>query len=166
MFSSGVVAVAGSRSLPWGGAALVAEAAGFLAASGCSFVVGCCVGADAAALSAVPPSRVRVLCAFGPAGEGAGSASAVVPVRAFSSAGGSVAWWAGGNSAVPLFARLAQRTRAVVWAASSALVVFPSSPSSRGSWLAAGLAAQRCLPVVAFPLGFSPALLPALGVGR
>lgn len=165
MFTGGVVAVAGSRALPAGGAALVAEAARFLAGSGCSLVVGCCRGADAAVLSAVPATRVRVLCAFGPAGQGAGSASAVGPVLAFAASGGAVAWWAGGGAAVPLFARLARRTRAVVLSASSGLVLFPSSPESRGSWLAADLAAARGLPVVVVPLGFSPSLLPLLGAG-
>jgi hypothetical protein len=166
MFTGGVVAVAGSRVLPAGGSELVAEAARVLAGSGCSLVVGCCRGADAAAFSAVPVSRVRVLCAFGPAGEGAGPASAVSPVLAFAVAGGAVAWWAGGGSSVPLFARLARRTRAVVSHASSGLVLFPSSPESRGSWLAAELAVARGLPVVVVPLGFAPALLPSLGAGR
>lgn len=163
MFTGGVVAVAGSRALPAGGAALVAEAVRALVASGCSLAVGCCRGADAAVLSAVPASRV--LCAFGPAGEGAGSASAVGPVLAFASSGGVVAWWAGGGPAVPLFARLARRTRVVVSSASSGLVLFPSSPESRGSWLAAELAVARGLPVVVVPLGFSPSLLPSLGAG-
>ena len=166
MFTGGVVAVAGSRSLPEGGAALVAEAARVLVGSGCSLVVGCCRGADAAVVSAVPVSSVRVLCAFGQAGEGAGSASAVGPVLAFASSGGAVAWWAGGGPSVPLFARLARRTRAVALSASSGLLLFPSSPESRGSWLAAELAVARGLPVVVVPLGFAPSLLPLLGAGR
>ena len=165
MFNGGVVAVAGSRALPAGGAVLVAEAAQVLVGSGCSLVVGCCRGADAAVLSAVPVSRVRVLCAFGPVGPGAGPASAVGPVLAFAATGGVVAWWAGGGPAVPVFARLARRTRAVVSCASSGLVLFPSSPGSRGSWLAAEFAAARGLPVVVVPLGFSPSLLPSLGAG-
>lgn len=165
MFTGGVVAVAGSRALPAGGAVLVAEAARALVASGCSLVVGCCRGADAAVLSAVPVSRVRVLCAFGSAGEGAGPASAVGPVLAYASLGGAVAWWAGGGPSVPLFARLARRTRAVASCASSGLVLFPSSPESRGSCLAAELAVARGLPVVVVPLGFSPSLLPSLGAG-
>jgi hypothetical protein len=165
MFNGGVVAVAGSRALPAGGAALVAEVAQLLVGSGCSLVVGCCRGADVAVLSAVPVSSVRVLCAFGPAGQGAGPASAVGPVLAFASSGGTVAWWAGGGPSVPLFARLARRTRVVVSSASSGLVLFPSSPESRGSWLAAELAVARGLPVVVVPLGFAPSLLPSLGAG-
>ena len=166
MFTGGVVAVAGSRALPVGGAALVVEAARVLAGSGCSLVVGCCRGADVAVVSAVPVASVRVLCAFGSAGEGAGPASAVGSVLAFAASGGSVAWWAGGRASVPLFARLARRTRAVVSSASSGLLLFPSSPVSRGSWLAAELAVARGLPVVVVPLGFSSSLLPSLGDGQ
>ncbi len=165
MFTGGVVAVAGSRVLPAGGSGLVAEAVQLLAGSGCSLVVGCCRGADAAAVAAVPVASVRVLCAFGPVGEGAGPASAVGSVLAFAASGGAVAWWAGGGASAPLFARLARRTRAVVSLASTGLLLFPSSPVSRGSWLAADLAVARSLPVVVVPLGFSPSLFPALGVG-
>ena len=166
MFDGGVVAVAGSRSLPGRGAKLVAEVARDLVASGCSLVVGCCRGADAAAFCAVPVARVRVLCAFGAEGEGTGASSAVARVHAFAANGGAVEWWAGGGIAVPLSARLARRTQAVVSRASSGLVLFPSSSASRGSWLAARLAVARRLPVLAFPLGFSPSLLPPLGAGR
>lgn len=166
MFHGGVVAVAGSRSLPGGGAECISEVARDLVASGCSLVVGCCRGADVAAFSAVSVPRVRVLCAFGPAGEGAGASSAVAEVRAFAASGGAVEWWAGGGIAVPLSARLARRTQAVVSRATSGLVLFPSSPASRGSWLAARLAVARRLPVLAFPRGFAPAKLPSLGVGN
>ena len=67
---------------------------------------------------------------------------------------------------MPLRARLAARTRAVV-AGASTLVVFPASPSvaGSGSWLAASAAADRGLPMVAFPLGFPAASLPWLGTG-
>jgi hypothetical protein len=62
---SGVVAVAGSRALPASGSALVVRVVADLAAGGFSLVVGCCTGADAAVLSAVPrfvpPSFVRCL---------------------------------------------------------------------------------------------------------
>jgi hypothetical protein len=160
-----VVAVAGSRSLPPGGAPLVAGVARLLVAAGASLVVGCAVGADAAVVSAVPPSALQVLAAFGPGRAGAWAGSAVSAVRAFAASGGSVSWWAGGGPAVPLRARLAARTRAVVVEASAGLVVFFASPASRGSVLAAQLAVARGLPVVAFPLGFAPVQLPALSVG-
>jgi hypothetical protein len=160
-----VVAFAGSRQISKDGAAVVAGVARAFAESGRSLVIGCCRGADAAVLSAVPASFVRVFSAFGPAGEGAGPMSAVAPVLSFAAAGGAVVWWAGGGSSLPLSARLARRTRAVVACASAGLVLFPSSPHSRGSWLAAQLAVARGLPVVAFPLGFAPSLLPLLGAG-
>ncbi len=166
---SGVVAVAGSRALPASGSALVVRVVADLAAGGFSLVVGCCAGADAAVLSAVPcfvpPSFVRCFAAFGADGVGACGSSAVVPVSRFASAGGVVNWWAGGSSAEALPVRLAARTRAVVFSASAGLVVFFSSPSSRGSLLACRLAVGRGLPVVAFPLGFSAANLPVLGAG-
>ena len=162
----GVVALAGSRSLPPGGAGLVAGVARSLVSAGAVLVVGCAAGADAVVLAAVPPGSVRVFAAFGPGGAGdAGSASAVPVVSRFAAAGGSVVWWAGGGATRPLRARLTARTAAVVSAASVGRVVFLGSPVSRGSLLAAGFAAARGLPVVAFPLGFPPAQLPLLGPG-
>jgi predicted Rossmann fold nucleotide-binding protein DprA/Smf involved in DNA uptake len=160
-----VVAVAGSRLLPPGGAQRVAGVARSLVAAGASLVVGCAVGADAAVVAAVPLASLQVLAAFGPGGAGAWAGSAVSAVRAFAASGGSVSWWAGGGPAVPLRARLAARTRAVVAKASAGLVVFFASLASRGSVLAAQLAAARGLPVVAFPLGFAPVQLPLLGCG-
>lgn len=165
----GVVAVAGSRRLPAAGSGLVVRVASDLAAGGASFVVGCCCGADAALLSAVPgsvpPSLARCLAAFGPGGMGAGAFSAADQVAKFAQAGGSVRWWAGGPVSVPLWVRLADRTRAVVGQASAGLVVFFASPKSRGSLLACRSALQRGLPVLAFPVGFSASDLPVLGAG-
>jgi hypothetical protein len=155
-------AVAGSRSLPAGGAGAIASALAGLP-PGSRVAVGCCVGADAAVLAALPASRLAVFAAFGPGGAGACSLSAVGPVALAASAGASVSWWAGGGPAVPLYARLAARTRAVVAAASSGLLLFPASPSSRGSWLAARLAVARGLAVVVVPLSFSASALPPLG---
>jgi hypothetical protein len=163
--AGGVVAVAGSRSLPPGGVQLVTGVARSLVAAGASLVVGCAVGADAAVVAAVPPAALRVLVAFGPGRAGAWAGSAVSAVRAFAASGGSVSWWAGGGPAVPLRARLAARTRAVVAKASAGLVVFFGSPASRGSTLACRLAVGRGLPVVAFPLGLAPVQLPRLGCG-
>ncbi|MGH8652645.1 MAG: hypothetical protein ACREYE_10965, partial [Gammaproteobacteria bacterium] len=163
-FPPGVVAVAGSSRLPPGGAQLVARVALALEASGFSLAVGCCAGADQVALSAV--SAVRVLCAFGPGGAGAGPASAVRAVLAAQVSGVPVAWWAGGPPSVPLKARLARRTAAVVAQASAGCVVFFGSPVSRGALLAAELAAARGLPVIAFPVGFPASELPPLWAGR
>jgi hypothetical protein len=164
-----MVAVAGSRHLPAAGSALVVRVASDLAASGASFVVGCCSGADEALLSAVPgflpPSLVRCLAAFGPGGVGSGPASAVAQVSAFAGAGGQVQWWAGGPASAPLRSRLADRTRVVVGSADAGLVVFFGSPSSRGSLLACRCALARGLPVLAFPVGFCGSKLPSLGAG-
>jgi predicted Rossmann fold nucleotide-binding protein DprA/Smf involved in DNA uptake len=164
-----MVAVAGSRALPASGAALVVRVASDLAAGGASLAVGCCTGADAALLSAVPgsvpPSLVRCFAAFGQGGEGAGPFSAVASVQSFAASGGSVSWWAGGPASVPLRSRLAGRTRAVVGAADAGLVAFFASPSSRGSLFACRFALSRGLPVVAFPVGFPAAELPLLSAG-
>jgi hypothetical protein len=165
----GVVAVAGSRALPAAGSALVVRVASDLAAGGASLAVGCCSGADAALLSAVPgsvpPSMVHCFAAFGPGGEGVGPFSAAAAVQAFAAAGGSVSWWAGGPASVQLRSRLAGRTRAVIGAADAGLVAFFGSPSSRGSLFACRCALSRGLPVVVFPVGFSAAELPSLGLG-
>ncbi|BBL77541.1 hypothetical protein [Methylomagnum ishizawai] len=163
--AGGVVAVAGSRALPPAGLALVQRVARALVASGRSLAVGCASGADAAVLGAVPASAVSVFAAFGPGGVGSCPVSAVSAVAAVAAAGGSVVWWAGGPASVPLAARLAARSAAVVGAASSGCVVFFGSPCSRGSLLAASLAAGRSLPVVAFPVGFPGSALPSLGAG-
>ena len=161
---TGPVAIAGSRSLSGTQCQPVVQVAQGLAASGYALVTGCATGADSAAFSAVPVASVLVLAAFGACGSGACSASAVKAVSRFAAAGGSVQWWAGGGSSVPLPARLAARTRAVV-AQASALVVFFGSPASRGSLLAARCAVGQGLPVLAVPVGFAPTRLPGLGAG-
>jgi hypothetical protein len=76
-----------------------------------------------------------------------------------------VRWLAGGPLSLPLRARLARRTAAVVAAASAGLVAFPAAPDAHGTWLAARLALARGLPVVAVPLGFPVSALPSLGAG-
>jgi len=163
---NGVVALCGSRRLPSAGRALAGRVAQGVLASGRSLVLGCCTGADAAALAACPSgSAVQVLAAFGPGGAGAGRHSAVAPVAAFAAAGGAVSWWAGGGSAVPLAWRLAARTRAVVQAGSGGLVAVFGAPGSRGSLLACRAAAGQGSPVLAFPVGFRGELLPVLGAG-
>jgi predicted Rossmann fold nucleotide-binding protein DprA/Smf involved in DNA uptake len=166
MFSSGIVALAGSRALPSGGASVVSNVVQSLQSSGCSLVCGCCVGVDEIVIRVASPSALRVMAAFGPGGHGSCFLSAVNAIDNHYQLDGLVSWWSGGGPGVPLRVRLARRTLAVVSAASAGLVVFPSSPTSRGSWLAARLAVGRALPVVAFPLGFSSAELPYLGSGQ
>ena len=164
-----VVAVAGSRSLPPGGRALVGAVCRALMGAGLSLSVGCCVGADAVALAAVVAagraSRLSVFAAFGPGGAGACSLSAVPVVLSAARAGAAVSWLAGGPLSVPLARRLVARSAAVVAAASVGAVVFFGSPSSAGSALVCCLAAARGLPVVAFPLGFPAASLPLPAAG-
>jgi hypothetical protein len=183
-FAPGIVAVAGSRRLPLEASVVVSAVAGELVAGGCSIACGCCLGADAAVLAALAGTGgcaagapLRVLAAFGPVSPPWPAAhytapgasrdhSAVAAVADALLAGADVRWWAGGGPDVPLRARLAARTRAVV-AEASALVLFPASPTvvGSGSWLAASAAADRGLPVVVFPWGFAPAELPELGTG-
>lgn len=159
---SRVYAIAGSRSLPPSAAPLVGRVAAAAAASGASLVVGCCVGADAFAVGAalagsVAPSSLRVLCAFAPGGAGAGGRSAVGAVSAFAARGGSVSWLAGGPLSVPLPARLARRSAAVVGAASAGVLLFLSpAPVGSGSSLVLRCAASRGLPCFVF--GGPPAL--------
>jgi hypothetical protein len=162
------VAVAGSRSLSGAGLALVAPVCRSVLASGRSLAVGCAVGADAAVLSAgLPVSAVQCFAAFGrgPGFAGAWRGSAASAVGRFAADGGRVSWLAGGPLSVPLCARLASRTSAVVSAASVSCVVFFASPASRGSALAARLAVGRGLAVFAFACGFPASRLPALGPG-
>ena len=165
---SGVVAVAGSRSLPAESSPLVAAVCRSLVASGRSLAVGCATGADAAALASVPVAAVRCFAAFGPGPGFAGSwrGSAAPAIGRFAAAGGRVVWLAGGPVSLPLRLRLAARTRAVVAEASAGCVVFFGLPTSRGSALAASLAVGRGLPVFAFPVGFPGLLLPSLGSGQ
>jgi len=165
----GVVAVAGSRALPTSGCALVVRITSEFAALGYSFVVGCCSGADAALLSAVPssipPSMVLCFAAFGYDGLGSAPSSAIDQVLNFSSAGGLVTWLAGGSVSLPLWIRLSNRTKQVINSANAGVLVFFSSPRSRGSLLACRCAVSRSLPVLAFPIGFPGSQLPILGYG-
>ncbi|NOR70656.1 MAG: hypothetical protein GQ532_13350 [Methylomarinum sp.] len=165
----GIVAVAGSRIIPASGSALIVQITSELAASGSSFVVGCCSGADAALLSAIPgsipPSMVSCLAAFNSNGIGAAPSSAIDQVFKFSRSGGSVEWLAGGSLSVLPWVRLANRTKKVINSANAGLLVFFSSPRSRGSLLACRCAISKGIPVVAFPISFSSSELPVLGTG-
>ena len=183
-----VVALAGSRYLPASAGGAVASVCSSVVSRGAALSVGCCVGFDALvlrwALSSSSVGSVQCFVAFGSSGAGACSLSAVSSVSSFVLAGGSVSWWAGGGSgsALPLRARLAARSRAVVASAVASAsacpvvasaapgscpgaVVFFGSPSSRGSFLAARVAAGAGLPVWAFPCGFCPSALPLLAPG-
>jgi len=158
-----VVAFAGSRGLSPSFAPLVRSVVGSVVRSGRSASVGCCIGADRFALSALPVGSGSCFAAFGSGGVGSCSLSAVAEVSAFSDRGGSVNYWAGGKG--ELKERLATRTQAVINSASISVVVFFSSPDSAGSALACCLAIHRGLPVFAFACGFKGSALPLLGSG-
>ena len=170
MFKAGsMVAVAGSRQLPGGMPDAVGSVAGALLDAGHSLAVGCCQGADEAVLRAAVARgcghRLSVLCAFGPSGAGACGLSAVAAVEAAAAAGACVNWWAGGGARVPLRARLAGRTRAVVGAAAGGLMACFGSAESRGSLLACRRAHALGRPVLALPPGGVAEALPVLGPG-
>ena len=161
--SLAVVALAGSRWLSPSFAPLVRSVVGSVVRSGRSVSVGCCIGADRFALSALPVGSGSCLAAFGSGGVGSCSLSAVAEVSAFSDRGGLVNYWAGGKG--ELKERLASRTQAVINSASISAVVFFSYPNSIGSVLACRLAVHRGLPVFAFACGFDGSDLPLLSSG-
>ena len=162
---AGVVAFAGSRNLRGAPLSLVTAQARQVAGLGYALAVGCCVGVDAAVLDAVPPAALQVFAAFGAGFNAPGSwkGSAISSVRAVARAGGQCSWWAGGGYQVPLSARLARRTQAVVAAADVALFAFVSSAGSRGTALACRAAVRQGLPVYVWAKSF--AHLPLLESG-
>src|SRR5262245_17111397 len=112
------VAICGSRSLPASAFGLVGQVVATLAGSGRSVGVGCSAGADFFAALACCRLGVRasVFAVGGWPGEGFWAGSAPVGLLP-AAAGGSVSavrWWAGGRSSVPLAARLAGRSLALV----------------------------------------------------
>jgi hypothetical protein len=174
----GCVALCGSRSFSGEYVPLVRRVVAELFRAHRSLAVGCCRGADAAALlAALPLARqhgpahspvLEVFAAFGPSAEGAWSQSAVPSVCAASalavspghgqSAPVCVRWLSGGPASVPLRRRLAARSAVMVrFVASqgpgSGLVVFLGPGHSPGSWLTIRLALRARLPVVVFPCG-------------
>lgn len=126
-----------------------------------SLAVGCCRGADAAAIDCAVggglASRLLVLSAFGPvrplrggvAAAGTGSASAVVAVQSASAAGAAIVPWAGGGPDLPLVARLHNRTGRVARAATSGGIIVSDGAWGPGSCLLASSLAGLGLPVYA-----------------
>jgi len=166
-----VVGFSGGRALSGPPAALVGRVASAVLAAGSPVFVGCSLGADREVLSALlaapsspAVSASRVFAAFGPAGAGAASSSAVRAVCSLAPAGVPVLWWSGGGPAVPLRGRLAARSLALVRALAAdggSLFVFPSglppapfgpgpfpSCGGSGSWSSAAAAALLGVPVV------------------
>jgi len=154
------LALGGSRSLS--ASPVVVQFIRHALADCSAFSVGCCVGADALCLSfllpVAPPSFLSVFAAFGRGGAGACSVSAVSVVASAASAGVPVRWWSGGGPLVPLAARLAQRSQAVVLSA-AALVLF--SPGA-GSLAVGAFAVSSGRPVFVFAPA-APTPLPGLG---
>jgi len=170
-FDGRFVGFVGSRSLRAGDGWLF----GLLSAvcgSGFRVGVGCCVGSDAAVLSAASGlgllPRCSVFAAFGSGGAGScPGLSAVAVVLGAASAGASVSWLAGGGVRVPVRARLVRRSLALVSSPlCSGVVCLLASPAFAGvsgSWAAARAAAGRGLPVVVvLPGVFGSLALPAL----
>lgn len=190
-----LIGFCGSRALPPSASSLVSAVAARVLSSRLSpnIAVGCCVGLDqrvvSTVISAGEASRLFVFAAFGPAsppGKAPGASASISwpsGVAAALAAGASVSWWSGGDPAVPLHARLAGRSAALVFAVATSgpgacLVAFvrdPCPPHLRptasasaafsghgsGSWGSLALAAGLGLPVVVFPLhpsGYGPAL--------
>lgn len=170
MLGSGSVGFCGSRRLPVGSGAQVAQVVGQVMGAGHPVLVGCASGADALVVKAgvaMAPGQLAIFCAFGPSGASAlGQLSNVAGVQAAASSGVPVQWWAGGGASLPPRVRLSQRTLAMVGAASGGLVAFFGSSASRGTALACRAAVAKGLPVVAFPLGFASSALPSLGAGH
>lgn len=181
-----LVGFSGSLSLPPSARPLVASVVGGWLSAGASVVVGCAVGADhfvvSSVLAAGAASRLTLFVAFAPSGVGAaGSVSAVAGVTAAALAGASVRWLAGGPLDIPLRARLARRSLALVrhLAATpgAGLVAFvsslPSAPFGRGpfpscgsgAWSTLAAAALLRVSVVVFPVTLSPCHLVPLPAG-
>jgi hypothetical protein len=194
IFVVGMVGFCGSRTLPVSAAdsALVAGVVGSVLAEvpRRRVAVGCAVGGDAlvvfSALALGASSRLHVFAAFGPvsppwpaarvfAPGASSSVSSVSGVAGALAADTSVSWWSGGGPSVPLAARLASRSSALVSAVAASgagrgFVGFVSSQcpaglgpsaspsvcfsgSGSGSWASLALAAGLGLPVVVFPVG-------------
>lgn len=172
--SSGLIMVCGSRRLPGGGVDLAGRVVRSVLRSGRGLVVGCAAGADAAALDAgvaLDAGRVSVLAAFGPGGAGcAGPASAVAAVEAAAQTAARVAWWAGGDPAAPLRARLARRSLAAVELAAASgpgaglVALVRSSPprswSGTGPWWSCGSGSWSSVAAAA-ALGLTPVVFVA-----
>ena len=162
LWGCAVVGFAGSRALPLSASGLVSSVVSAVVGSGSPVAVGCCVGADALVLrSALAVGASVSLFAVG-SSSGAGFWSgSCAGLLSLASRCASVVWLAGGPLSVPLFARLARRSSALLASVASAggsLVVFVSSPPSArsGSWRLVWSALFSRVPVVVFPVSGCP----------
>ncbi len=89
-------------------------------------------------------------------------------VKFITRGGARFRWWAGGLPPVSLNQRLALRSVALaIYLAQrppSALICFLSSPTSPGSLITCRRAAQSCVTIYAFCVGFSLTCLPRLNI--
>ncbi len=149
-----VIAVVGSRSVAFEcTGALVSSVLQSLSPS-VSLAVGCCVGIDSKVIRhCVKTNReFKVFAAFGPNGLGSVSLSAVSVVQAVARWEGRVSFWAGGGASVPVKARLARRSQAVVAAGKDGLIAFVSTYEGHSFKLACQ-AAKEGKQVLLVPLG-------------
>jgi hypothetical protein len=139
----------GSRNLPSSLAPVVGQWVNAAQYKGHSIVTGCATGADAqtitAALNMGTTHTLHVFAAFTPSGAGSCTASNVHGVHNAAWLGASVQYLAGGPLAVPLPARLIQRSQAAVRTAAACVFFCPGI----GSLAVAAYAIGRGLPVYA-----------------
>lgn len=149
------VAFAGSRDLSREYEPIVAEAVSQTIARGHRILSGCATGADEFALRAALERKHRASAfAIGNVnGDGFCRDSSML-FMAFQGQEPDleVHWLAGGPLTVALRTRLVRRTKAIVEAA-DVLVAFFGSPGSRGTLLSCRMAAERPIPIFAFPCG-------------
>jgi predicted Rossmann fold nucleotide-binding protein DprA/Smf involved in DNA uptake len=164
---SHITAIAGSRSTTHAQASLVHRVTSAIIKSGSVISVGCAKGVDQAALRCCLAANhpVNIQAAFFANGSGSCSASNVSGVSQAHQAGHPVTYWPQSSAQVPLVARLARRTQAVVATASAALVAFQFSTQSRGTALAVKAAIKKGLPVYLFAPGLGAHHLPQLPGG-
>jgi hypothetical protein len=172
-----VIGITGARSLNAAQLATVQDITRQAARVG-SVYTGCATGADAAALAA---ANIHAHCFAVGASNGAGFPGRGLPPHIIAAVKweNKITWLAGGPLSVPLVARLARRSLAMVRAlalAGGALVAFPASPRppryfgpgpfpscGSGTWATVAAAARLSVPVfVVWPVAPS-AVLPTAG---
>ncbi len=134
--------------------------------AGFELSTGCALGADQAVIQTVlslgAPSSLSVYAVGAPGGSGFWAGSACAAVRQAAARGARVLWLAGGSLSVPLFGRLAARSRAALAGCGSA-VFFCRPGGSKGSFKTAAVAVAQGKNVFVYVSGVSiPPALPGL----
>jgi hypothetical protein len=171
------IGITGARSLSAQQLATVQDIARQAAQTGIVYT-GCAVGADAAAIAGASAGNLAHVWAVGNAG-GQGFPRPGIPEHLGLTAWGNITWMAGGPLSLPLRARLARRSLAMVRAVAAAggsLVTFPASPRpprafgpgpfpscGSGTWATAGAAALLGVPVFVVWPSYPTAVLPVAG---